>query len=103
MSKTAVVTGAGSGVGQATAVMLAQQGWNVAILGRRKDALDETLAQSGEAAERVLVCPCDVGQQSQVQATAAIIAEKDWSVDVVVNAAGTNFKQRYLPDISLED
>src|SRR6185295_17701083 len=43
MTKTAVVTGAGSGVGQSTALKLAQAGWRVALLGRRTDALRETV------------------------------------------------------------
>ena len=54
--KTAVITGAGSGVGRATAVKLVADGWRVALIGRRAEALNETAQLTG-APERCLVCP----------------------------------------------
>ena len=48
MTKNAVVTGAGSGVGQATALALAKAGWRVALIGRRESALNETVALAGK-------------------------------------------------------
>jgi len=102
MSRTAVVTGAGSGVGQATAIALAREGWQVAILGRRESALAETRENAGEAGERMLACPCDVGRSEQVKAAAATILERFEAVDALVNAAGNNFKERYLRDITDE-
>ena len=48
--KTAVITGAGSGVGRATAVALAEAGWDVALIGRREDALAETKALADQIA-----------------------------------------------------
>ena len=69
-NKTAVVTGGGSGVGQATAVALARSGWNVAVFGRREAALAETIALAGEAGARMLACVCDVGDKAQVMAAA---------------------------------
>ena len=47
MNKTSVVTGAGSGVGQVIALKLAQQGWRVALVGRRTEALNETVKLAG--------------------------------------------------------
>ena len=47
MNKTAVVTGAGSGVGRATALALAKAGWRVALVGRRKAGLLETVQEAG--------------------------------------------------------
>ena len=56
MAKVAVITGAGSGVGKATALAFLKDGWNVALAGRRKDALEKTAQESG-AAERALCVP----------------------------------------------
>ncbi len=102
MSKTAVVTGAGSGVGQATAIALAKEGWQVGILGRRESALAETIARAGEHGSAMLPCNCDVGRQDQVAAAAKTILEKFGPVEVLVNSAGNNFKERYLNDITDE-
>ena len=51
MNKTAVITGAGSGVGRATALLLARLGWRCVILGRRESTLKETVALAGQAAD----------------------------------------------------
>ena len=64
--KTAVITGAGSGVGRATAVALASQGWSVALVGRRESVLLETAGIAGEHGGKVLVCPCDIGDSAAV-------------------------------------
>lgn len=103
MTKTAVVTGAGSGVGRATAILLARQGWQVAILGRRKAALLETVAKAAAHGRNLFPCPCDVGNARAVARVARQILGKLGAVEVLVNAAGTNCKKRYLPDISMED
>ena len=62
MNKTAVVTGAGSGVGQSTVIALAREGWKVALLGRRESALAETVAAAGGESENLLACRCDIGE-----------------------------------------
>jgi NADP-dependent 3-hydroxy acid dehydrogenase YdfG len=103
MAKNAVVTGAGSGVGQATAVMLAEQGWNVAILGRRLETLEETIQKAGANSGQLSAFPCDVGDRKRVAETAKAIGKKLGEIEVLVNSAGTNCKERYLPDISDED
>ncbi|HEY0455575.1 MAG TPA: SDR family NAD(P)-dependent oxidoreductase, partial [Verrucomicrobiae bacterium] len=64
--KTAVITGAGSGVGQAIAIKLAQGGWKVAILGRRAEALQETIQQAGKLGSNLLPIPCDIGDSKAV-------------------------------------
>lgn len=102
-NKTAVVTGGGSGVGQATAIALAQAGWRVAVFGRRESALTETIAHAGDAGARMLACVCDVGDKEQVKTAATRVAEQLGPVEVLVNAAGNNFKERYLHDISIEN
>jgi len=103
MSKTAVVTGAGSGVGQSLALKLAQQGWRVALVGRRAGALQDTLKLAGPLAKQFIPCPCDIGDSDAVQAMAKAVLAEFTVVEVLVNAAGTNAPRRALEVLSLED
>ena len=66
-SKIAIVTGAGSGIGRASAKALIDDGWTVALAGRRADALDETAAMCS-APERAFAVPTDVTDPDQVEA-----------------------------------
>lgn len=83
-----VVTGASSGIGQATAQAFAAAGARVALLARRRDRLEEVAeacrAQGGEA----LAVPADVTERDQVRAAFAAIDERFGCPDVVVNNAG---------------
>jgi NAD(P)-dependent dehydrogenase (short-subunit alcohol dehydrogenase family) len=99
----AVITGAGSGVGQATALALAELGENVAIIGRRKENLDETLKRAGDLAYRLTPYVCDIGDPHAVDQTGKAILEKFKTVDVLVNAAGTNAPERSLEVLKMED
>ena len=104
MNKIAVVTGAGSGVGQAVALALAKQDWKLALLGRRESALQETALLAGKySSEPCLVCPCDIGQAEAVEKVAQRILEKFGAVEVLVNAAGTNTPKRSLEVLSLAE
>jgi NADP-dependent 3-hydroxy acid dehydrogenase YdfG len=96
---TAVITGAGSGVGAATARALAKQGWLVALVGRRRELL-ESVAASLPAA---LVVPCDIGDAAQVGAMGARVLGEFGSVDVLVNSAGTNVPARALAVLQPDD
>ena len=60
MSKVAVVTGASSGIGKACALALLQDGWRVALVGRRADALQQAIAEAGANAANALAVPSDV-------------------------------------------
>jgi NAD(P)-dependent dehydrogenase (short-subunit alcohol dehydrogenase family) len=103
MNRTAVITGAGSGVGRATAIALAKQHWRVALLGRTKGSLDETARLTGLKGHDVLVIPCDIGRREQVEAMAHAVFEVFKTVDALVNAAGTNAPKRSLEVLSNED
>jgi len=84
----ALVTGASSGIGAATARVLAGQGAAVALAARRKDRLDDLAAEIGERSGRAVVIPTDV--TDQVEATAAVeraVAELGL-LDIVINNAG---------------
>jgi len=102
--KTAIVTGAGSGVGQAVAVELVKQNWSVAILGRRESALRETVELAGpEHADRFLVLPCNIGDPGEVEAMGRAVQEKWGAVQALVNSAGTNTKNRSFDVLSTDD
>jgi len=103
MIKTSVVTGAGSGVGQAIALALVKEGWRVAIIGRRAEALKETVKRAGVNAKQLLPCPCDIGDYIEVGHTARRILGEFKEVEVLVNAAGTNAPRRSLEVLTLED
>ncbi|MCU0896839.1 MAG: SDR family oxidoreductase [Burkholderiales bacterium] len=96
--KVAIITGAGSGVGKATALAFLRDGYRVALAGRRKDALDATVAAAGDAGARALVVPTDVASPHSVKALFAKTKAAWGRVDVVFNNAGVN-----APGIPLED
>lgn len=103
MNRSAVVTGAGSGVGQATVLKLAAEGWNVALVGRRADALEETIQAAGATTGRLLAVPCDIGNSAAVEAMARTVLDEFKSIEALVNAAGTNAPKRALEVLSLDD
>jgi NAD(P)-dependent dehydrogenase (short-subunit alcohol dehydrogenase family) len=80
--RVAVVTGAGSGIGRAVARALVVDGWEVALAGRREEALRET-------APDALAVPTDVGKPESVDALFAAVVERHGRVDVLFNNAGT--------------
>jgi NADP-dependent 3-hydroxy acid dehydrogenase YdfG len=84
----ALVTGASSGIGEATARDLAARGAAVAIAARRKDRLDALAAEIEEAGGRALAIECDVTDQKQAQALVAGTVEQLGRLDIVVNNAG---------------
>ena len=101
MSKIAVITGAGSGIGKATALAFLKDGWQVALAGRRKDALQQTAQESGAGA-RVLCVPTDVAKQDSVQALFGAVKQKWGRLDVLFNNAGVNAPGTSLEELSLE-
>ena len=103
MQNIAVLTGAGSGVGRATALLLLEGGWGVALVGRRENALRETAEQAGAASARALVAPCDIGDQGAVQRMAEQVFARFGRVHALVNAAGTNAPARSLAELSPEN
>ena len=103
MPKTAVVTGAGSGVGRSVALQLARQGWNVALIGRRLQPLQETTALAAQTTSKLLPIPCDVTSESDVRKMADEVRQKLGDVGALVNSAGVNIRNRSLVDLSVED
>ena len=85
--RTAIVTGAGSGIGRAAALALLVDGWNVVLAGRRLEALAEVADASG-AASRAFAVPTDVAQPASVEALFSAAVERFGRVDLLFNNAG---------------
>jgi NADP-dependent 3-hydroxy acid dehydrogenase YdfG len=102
-NKTAIVTGASSGVGRATAIALASAGWDVALLARRADALQKTIDLAPtDARARMHAHPCDIADKSAVDSIVRTFLQRAGRVDALVNAAGTNIPNRSLADMTEE-
>jgi len=87
--RVAVVSGGGSGLGREIALELARRGYDLALLGRRRQPLEETLALAG-GREPGVVFPCDVRDAQVIGLCAAEINARWGAADVVVPAAGTS-------------
>lgn len=98
MSKIAVVTGAGSGIGRATARALLGAGYGVVLAGRRKDKLEETANGSADA----VVVPTDVADEAQVLALFAKARERFGRLDLLFNNAGTGTPPVPFEDLTFE-
>lgn len=88
LGRVAIVTGAGSGIGRATALTLAADGYSVVLAGRRVEPLQATAELIG-AADRVLVLPTDVTQEDSVAALFAASVQHFGHLDLLFNNAGT--------------
>ena len=97
--KTILITGAGSGIGRATAQTFLAAGWNVGLIGRRADALADTAAGNPAA----LVLRCDVTQEAEVQAAFAKAASRFGHLDALFNNAGMSAKSAPIDEIPLAD
>ncbi|MCH8206293.1 MAG: SDR family oxidoreductase [Chloroflexi bacterium] len=96
--KVAIVTGGGSGIGKHSALALLHAGYSVVVAGRRVGPLESTVAEAGEAGERALAVPTDVGNPDAVRALFARTKERFGRLDVLFNNAGFG-----APPIPLED
>ena len=98
--KVAWITGAGTGIGEAGAVALAEAGMHVVLSGRREDKLRNVLEQVGD---RGSIVPLDVSDRAAVHDAAGAILSEHGRVDVLVNSAGINPKERNWHNVSLDD
>jgi NAD(P)-dependent dehydrogenase (short-subunit alcohol dehydrogenase family) len=100
--KIALVTGAGSGIGRASALALLRDGYSVVLAGRRRDTLDHTAEEAGPHRPRALVVPADVSEPASVQALFDAARAAFGRLDVLFNNAGTGAPAIPLEDLSLE-
>jgi NAD(P)-dependent dehydrogenase (short-subunit alcohol dehydrogenase family) len=99
--KVTLVTGAGSGIGQAAAVRLAREGGAFVLVGRREANLKETAGLLGGV--DVLIQSADIANPAAVDGVVNATLEKYGRLDLLVNAAGLNVPKRSLADSSIAD
>jgi NAD(P)-dependent dehydrogenase (short-subunit alcohol dehydrogenase family) len=100
MARTALVTGASGGIGRASALALARDGFAVALAGRRREQLEETAAMAGGAT--TLVVPTDVTSPASIEAMFATI-QREWGrLDVLFNNAGAGAAATNFGDLTDE-
>lgn len=97
------ITGAGTGIGEAGAVKLAEAGCRVVLSGRRIEPLEEVAATITAAGGEAHVEPLDVSDREAVFEVAEMIFERHGAVDILLNSAGINVPKRHWPDVSLDD
>jgi NAD(P)-dependent dehydrogenase (short-subunit alcohol dehydrogenase family) len=100
--KTALITGAGSGIGRAVAIALAKHDWSVVLTGRREDALAATREAAGPLAKNFLIEAADVANETSVTKLFAAIRAKFGRLDLVFNNAGISAPGVPLEDLTLE-
>jgi NAD(P)-dependent dehydrogenase (short-subunit alcohol dehydrogenase family) len=100
--KTAIITGAGSGIGRATALALLAEGYSVALAGRRPEALDETARIAAANASRAICVPTDVTDPRSVRALFETTRQTFGRVDLLFNNAGMGAPPTPLEDLSIE-
>ncbi len=101
--KIALVTGAGSGIGRATALTLQRNGYSVVLTGRRGDALEETARMAAEGEGRMLGVPMDVSDPQSVAAAFAAMKENFGRLDLLFNNAGTSARGVAMEDLEPEE
>lgn len=94
--RTALVTGASSGIGRLMALRMATAGARVALVARRQDELEGVAREIRDAGGDALVLPCDVSRLEQVEASVARVRECFGGVDLLVNNAGYGHHRRFL-------
>ncbi len=100
--KTAIVTGAGSGIGQAAATALLRNGYRVAFAGRRREPLVQAIAAAGAGSDQAIAVPTDVTSPESVAALFAEVAARFGRLDVLFNNAGVSAPAVGMEDLTFE-
>ncbi|HMN28553.1 MAG TPA: SDR family oxidoreductase [Caldilineaceae bacterium] len=100
--KVALITGAGTGIGKHSALALLREGYAVVLAGRREEPLRAVVTEAGEAGERTLVVPTDVGDPASVRALFAKTVERFGRLDLLFNNAGAGAPGVLLEDLTYE-
>lgn len=102
VEKVALVTGAGSGIGRAISLRLLEDGFIVALVGRRRAALEETAAL-GPTGRKTIVLPADISKVDEVNAAFEKVREEHGRLDLLFNNAGIFTRSASIEDVTLEN
>jgi len=103
VSRIAIVTGAGSGIGRAVAIGLLEDGFSVVLAGRRAHTLEQTVAEAGASGTRARVVAADIGDPAAVRALFAETRETFGRLDLLFNNAGVAARGVPLEDLTLDE
>lgn len=103
LSKTALITGAGSGIGRGIAEVLDRMGLRVALVGRDAAKLEATRSRLSQTGGEALIAACDVADRDAVSAMAERVLKAFGAIDVLVCNAGTNVRNRSLETLTPAD
>lgn len=101
--KTALVTGAGSGIGRATALLLAREGANVAVLSRTKEEVDAVAAEIEDEGGKAISVMADISDDGDMARAVALVVERFGKLDIVVANAGINGVWAPIEEITPEE
>lgn len=101
--RTAIVTGAGSGIGKAVAIGLLEDGYAVVLAGRRRDKLDETVRDAGPSGARALAVSTDISVPQSVRALFDAARERFGRLDVLFNNAGVAVRGAPLEELTFDE
>lgn len=99
MSKSIIVTGAGSGIGRSTAEHFLEAGWKVGLVGRRKEQLEETAAGNPNA----LVMQCDITNEDDVEQSFNRARDTWGRVDALFNNAGVALLGKTIDELNVDE
>ncbi len=94
-----IIMGASSGMGRACALEFAGQGVRLVIAARRKNELDQLVAEIGRGGGQAIAVPADVSKRADVDAAVERAAKEFGRVDVLVNCAGVNIRNRKIAEV----
>ena len=100
--KVAIVTGGGTGIGQAAAVALAEDGWNVVVCGRRAEELAKTVAMAPKGGGRIVAVAADLTKQEEVKKVFAETKTAFGRLDLLFNNAGAGAPPVPMEDLPIE-
>ncbi|MGV3576239.1 MAG: SDR family oxidoreductase [Devosia sp.] len=102
-NKTALVTGAGSGIGKATALLLAREGANIAVLSRTQEEVDAVAAEIEDSGGKAISITADISDDRDMARAIALVVERFGRLDIVVANAGINGVWAPIEEITPEE
>jgi NAD(P)-dependent dehydrogenase (short-subunit alcohol dehydrogenase family) len=100
--RTAIVTGAGTGIGKSVATALLRNGWNTVFCGRRQAVLEEAISAAGPAETKALALACDVTKPDDVDRLFDSATKEFGRVDLLFNNAGRGYKSTLIDEIPID-